>query len=241
MAINDGGGLVVGNWVKAPQGRIVATKEVTIGQGTSAGEEWGLNIKNGNGAWSHFNYNNTNQNYLRGVTMIDNLRAHNTLHADALRLGDKFRMSGVGDANGNDEWLRLSNIHGNNYSGGFAANKLWSANGQVQASDFRMKENIQDVTRNDMEKLQKLTPKKYNYKGKKEGNYGFIAQDVEKVYPDIVRDGPNGMKALHYNDIIPLVVKNVQDIRQNVPSNDKLCIEDVCLTKGDLLNLKRQA
>ena len=48
-----------------------------------------------------------------------------TTHADVLKLGSKFRLSGIGDGKANDDWLRLFN-HGNTgFSGGFAAGKLW--------------------------------------------------------------------------------------------------------------------
>jgi hypothetical protein len=44
-----------------------------------------------------------------------------------LQLGDKFRLSGTGDKMGNDEWLRLTNLDSGAYSGGFAANKIWTS------------------------------------------------------------------------------------------------------------------
>lgn len=45
---------------------------------------------------------------------------------DSIRLGDKFRMSGVGDALGNDDWLRLLNKDGTGYRGGLAAQFSWT-------------------------------------------------------------------------------------------------------------------
>jgi hypothetical protein len=42
-----------------------------------------------------------------------------------LQLGDKFSLSGVGDAHGNDDWLRLFNKEGKDYHGGIAAGKGW--------------------------------------------------------------------------------------------------------------------
>ena len=45
---------------------------------------------------------------------------------NALNLGEKFRFSGVGEAQGNDEWLRLTDRSGNDYYGGLAAKQLWS-------------------------------------------------------------------------------------------------------------------
>ena len=44
---------------------------------------------------------------------------------DKLQLGDKFTFSGVGDAHGNDNWLRMFNKDGTNYHGGMAMADLW--------------------------------------------------------------------------------------------------------------------
>lgn len=51
-----------------------------------------------------------------------------TIKAKKLRLGDKWLLSGVGDAHGNDDWLRLFNKDGTGYFGGIAMNNLWINN-----------------------------------------------------------------------------------------------------------------
>ncbi len=43
-----------------------------------------------------------------------------------LQLGNKWLLSGEGDAHANDDWLRLFNTQGTGYFGGFAAGKLYS-------------------------------------------------------------------------------------------------------------------
>jgi len=51
------------------------------------------------------------------------------LTTDKLSLGAKFQLSGIGDGTANDEWLRLTNpADPAKYSGGFAAQKLWTQN-----------------------------------------------------------------------------------------------------------------
>lgn len=46
--------------------------------------------------------------------------------SDKFQLGNKWLLSGVGDKDANDEWLRLKGLDGSTYYGGFAAGKLWS-------------------------------------------------------------------------------------------------------------------
>ena len=42
-------------------------------------------------------------------------------------------------------------------------------------------------------------------------NVGFIAQELEKVFPDFVNTPENGMKAVSYQALIPVLVKGMQE------------------------------
>jgi hypothetical protein len=51
------------------------------------------------------------------------------IKVNSIQLGDKWRISGVGDWYANDKWLRLQNADGKGgYGGGIAANDLYAAN-----------------------------------------------------------------------------------------------------------------
>ena len=54
------------------------------------------------------------------------LNVQGTTKTNKLRIGDKWVMSGVGDAHANDDWLRLFHANGKGYRGGLAAGKLWT-------------------------------------------------------------------------------------------------------------------
>lgn len=58
------------------------------------------------------------------------LRTQN-VRTGVLNLGNKFSLSGVGDAVGNDEWLRLMDPAGKEYFGGAAMGKLYVDNGST--------------------------------------------------------------------------------------------------------------
>lgn len=83
-------------------------------------------------------------------------------------------------------------------------------------SDERMKLNINNVS--DVSGIYKLTPKSYYLKDSlndksvenKSIQYGFLAQDVQKIYPEMVFTDGDGMLSLNYTAIIPLLVKTVQ-------------------------------
>jgi hypothetical protein len=57
---------------------------------------------------------------------FDSSKVQEKMTFNKLTLGNKWTLSGTGDGHANDEWLRLMNKEGTDYSGGFAANKLWS-------------------------------------------------------------------------------------------------------------------
>lgn len=45
-------------------------------------------------------------------------------------------------------------------------------------------------------------------------HYGLMAQDVEQLFPNLVRKDENGMMSINYSEIIPLLIKAIQE--QNV-------------------------
>ncbi len=84
-------------------------------------------------------------------------------------------------------------------------------------SDARLKQNVNPITNAD-EILLQLNPVSYfwNESGKKKGGnaqlqYGLIAQEVEKVLPNIVNTDSEGYKSVNYNELIPLLLKNAQE------------------------------
>lgn len=52
-------------------------------------------------------------------------------------------------------------------------------------------------------------------------SYGFIAQEVQKIYPDLVRADENGMLAIDYNGFIPLLVDAVKNLSAKVAEQEE--------------------
>jgi hypothetical protein len=90
-------------------------------------------------------------------------------------------------------------------------------------SDERLKENIEPLTYG-LECLNKIEPKMYNFiddKSKKT-YYGVIAQEVEKVLPDLVTTKDNGYLSVNYLDMIAILIKSVQELSSEVTELKKL-------------------
>lgn len=87
-------------------------------------------------------------------------------------------------------------------------------------SDIRLKKNIQPI--NDMlNVIMELQPKTYQMKADNSHNnisYGLIAQDVEKVLPELITvyngddgDGIKDLRMLSYTELIPILIKAMQE------------------------------
>ena len=87
----------------------------------------------------------------------------------------------------------------NGYSGGSGQ---INANGSSQAafgtfSDRRLKENITDLP-SQLDKIKAMRPVEFDYIESEGGGHqlGFVAQEIEEIYPDMVGERPDGMKTL---------------------------------------------
>lgn len=86
---------------------------------------------------------------------------------------------------------------------------IWSAT-KITFSDSTLKTNINDIGRS-FENLKKLNGVTYNMKNdgseKKKVHNGLLAQEVEKIFPDLVYTNDKGVKGIAYEEIIPLLIE----------------------------------
>ena len=93
------------------------------------------------------------------------------------------------------------------------------------ASDANLKENIQSIKKSDLESLRPVTynyKKNYNQQKSYQKRYGLIAQEVELVYPDLVEThADTKQKSVNYIDIIALLIKDNQELREKIQNIEK--------------------
>jgi hypothetical protein len=96
--------------------------------------------------------------------------------------------------------------------------------GYWQASDKELKKNINYLqNRNTLEKIMLLKPASYNFKEQENNhplNYGFIAQDLEKVFPEMVMQMKTN-KLVSYSSLIPILTKGIQEQQQQIEALQK--------------------
>lgn len=135
------------------------------------------------------------------------------LKVPKLQLGNKWLLSGEGDAHANDGWLRMMNYQGTDYWGGLATGTLWLKDKNIQGSDRRLKKSIRKIE-NCLEKLSAINGIRFQWEEKADPEpteIGLLADDVEKVFPELVETGPDGMKALNYSGLIGPIVEAIKE------------------------------
>ena len=106
-------------------------------------------------------------------------------------------------------------------------------NGHGNSSDKRLKKNI-NVLENSLNKVLQLEGVSYNYvpeyknlkfdSGRK--SIGFIAQDLEKVFPEIVRTDEDGLKSVEYHLLNAALVEAIKE-QQSIINKQSSEIDDL--------------
>jgi hypothetical protein len=121
----------------------------------------------------------------------------------------------------------------------YAAGNLAYTGGLVNASDANLKQNIVPLP-SIIDKIKLLEPKSYSFKNDAqylamnlpEGNqYGLTAQDLEKVFPELVVDavhpGENKDESIHYKgvkmmEMIPILIQAIKEQQAKIEELEKM-------------------
>ena len=77
-------------------------------------------------------------------------------------------------------------------------------------SDKRLKENIYTID-NALSRVKQLEGVYFNWNGKEERQVGVIAQDVQKVLPEVVSEDKDSYLAVDYSKIVPLLLEAINE------------------------------
>ena len=93
--------------------------------------------------------------------------------------------------------------------------------GVWEDSDVSMKKNIEPLITS-LDKIIKLRGVTYQWKDKEKGEQkqlGLIAQEVEEVFPEVVRTDIDGYKAISYSNLVAPLIDSVKELKEE---NDAL-------------------
>jgi hypothetical protein len=85
-------------------------------------------------------------------------------------------------------------------------------------SDKKLKTNVKDIEYG-LDTIMKLNPKQYDWKKDNRKDIGFIAQEVEEVIPEIVKDNEwfdDKIKTMDYEKLTAVLIKAVQEQQKQI-------------------------
>ena len=151
--------------------------------------------------------NGTNNNYASALTF--------TTRANGGNITEKMRISSTGNVN----------ITGNISGSSVSSSGDILADGDVVAynsSDERLKDNI-EVIQGSLDKIGEIRGVEFDWNDKSPGwarerghDVGVIAQEVQKVIPEIVVERKNGYLGVDYKRIVPLLIESIKELKQEV-------------------------
>ena len=112
----------------------------------------------------------------------------------------------------------------------------------ITPSDYRLKKDVKAVSTSCLDNVLDMSVVEYKYKqreletvgdtsvakGKRAAwydeqsavmtnkHYGFVAQELQEIYPDLVVEGDDGYLGVNYIEIIPLLVRSIQELNAKV-------------------------
>ena len=105
-----------------------------------------------------------------------------------------------------------STIVARDSSGDFTAGTI-TATDFNSTSDLNLKENIKTVD-NALETVSTLRGVSFDWKETGKGSYGVIAQELEEILPDLVKNGE--VKSVNYNGLIGVLIEAVKELKKEV-------------------------
>ncbi len=101
-------------------------------------------------------------------------------------------------------------------------------NGINESSDIRFKKNIAPLL-NSLEKVEKLNGVNYFWRSDEFTSMkndtgiqiGLIAQELEKIFPELVKNDEEGYKSIEYSHLVPVLIEAIKELKAEVDSLKK--------------------
>lgn len=193
-ALITGGGNV-GIGTNAPTASLEVHRGTGVG-GTTAfkGTQW----------YSHFNYSTTEHTFIRGGKDAANVY-----------INDLVTLGNVSVGNGNP--VEKLHVFGNLRVTGTICN---TSGAITSCSDIRYKKDFSPIE-NPLQKVTQLKGLHYYWKTDeyKENNFsterqvGFVAQEIEKIFPEMVFTDAQGYKSVDYARLTPVLVEAIKELK----------------------------
>lgn len=129
----------------------------------------------------------------------------------------------------------------------------------ITLSDYRLKSDIKSVSTGCLDKVLGMNIVEFKYKQRefeaaegseaskekrapwydeesafmKNKHYGFIAQELQKIYPDLVVEGKDGYLGVNYLEVIPLLVRSIQELNAKLEQQGNGAVKKAATRSAD--------
>lgn len=138
-------------------------------------------------------------------------------------------------------YTSVSGKYAGYFNGNTYVNGTLTATNVVTPSDIRLKTNVSSLkeTGNTLDNLLRMNVISYNYKkheipeaerdtiqettiraynekweaDAKERHFGLSAQELQEIYPDIVKEGQDGFLGINYVELVPILIQSIQELK----------------------------
>ena len=133
-------------------------------------------------------------------------------------------LHGIAGSDHTYKWYNQSSNGGVGYKMALATSGALTVSSDVVAygspSDKRLKENIKPIE-SALDKVSKLQGVTFDWKKsdsilKIKQDIGFIAQDVQKVIPELVRENEDGMLSMRHQGIAPILLEAIKELKAEI-------------------------
>jgi len=95
----------------------------------------------------------------------------------------------------------------------------YTTSGWTHSSDYRLKTDIRPLE-NALEKILQLRGVSFKFKADQEGatQIGFIAQEVEPIFPEVVKTDGEGYKSMVYSNLVAPIVEAIKELNARLSS-----------------------
>lgn len=142
------------------------------------------------------------------------------------------KFTGLNDSGGSDKILCINSAG--------TVTKDDSANCYNSYSDIRLKTNIATVT-NSLEKVRELNTVNFNWIDVAKGTttqLGYIAQDVAKVFPEVVKTDETGFLKVNYVSLSAIYANAIKELDRLVFENINIILNKLIKHEEEILDLK---
>jgi len=124
--------------------------------------------------------------------------------------GSNSYISGVLSVTGTTNLFGKINVNGLDLMKELADGKILPT-----PSDERLKKNIHTI-QNPLEKVTSLRGVTFDFKENDKKQIGVIAQEVEKIIPEVVQERPDGYKGVQYENLVALLIEAVKEQQKQI-------------------------